>query len=48
MVFQQHYGPPGSILGPSYLKNRFRALRPSAFERELKFKKSYGIFGDLS
>ena len=48
MVLQRHYGPPGSILGPSSLKNRFRALKPSAFERELNFKKSYMIFGDLS
>ena len=47
MVLQQHYGPPGSILGPSSLKNRFRALKPSAFERELNFKKSYVNFGDL-
>ena len=39
MVLQQHYGPPGSILGPSSLNNRFRALKPSAFERELNFKK---------
>ena len=47
MVLQQHYGPPGSILGPSSLKNRFRASKPSTFERELNFKKSYMIFGDL-
>ena len=48
MVLQWHYGPPRSILGPSSLKNRFRTLKPSAFERELNFKKSYMIFGDLS
>ena len=48
MVLQGHYGPPGSILGLSSLKNRFRALRPSAFERELNFKKSYVSFGNLS
>ena len=47
MVLQWHYGPPRSILGPSSLKNRFRALKTSAFERELNFKKSYVIFGDL-
>ena len=47
MVLQWHYGPPRSILGPSSLKNRFRALKTSAFERELNFKKSYMIFGDL-
>ena len=47
MVLQRHYGPPRSILGPSSLKNRFRALEPSAFERELNLKKSYMIFGDL-
>ena len=47
MVLQRHYGPPRSILGPSSLKNRFRALKPSAFERELNFKKSYMIVGDL-
>ena len=47
MMLQQHYGLPRSILGPSSLKNRFRALKPSAFERELNFKKSYMIFGDL-
>ena len=40
--------PLGLFLGPSSLKNRFRALKPSAFERELNFKKSYAIFGDLS
>ena len=48
MVLQQHYGPPGSILGPSSLNNRFRALKSSAFERELNSKKSYVIFGDLN
>ena len=48
MVLQRHYGPPGSILGPSSLKNRFRALKLSAFERELNFKKSNVIFGNLS
>ena len=47
MVLQWHYGPPGSILGPNSLNNRFRALKPSAFERELNFKKSFVIFGDL-
>ena len=47
MVLQWHYGPPRSILGPSSLKNRFRALKPSVFERELNFKKSYMNFGDL-
>ena len=47
MVLQWHYGPPRSILGPSSLKNKFRALKTSAFERELNFKKSYMIFGDL-
>ena len=47
MVLQRHYGPPGSILDPSSLKNRFRALKLSAFERELNFKKSYIIFGNL-
>ena len=47
MVLQWHYGPPRSILGPSSLKNRFRALKTSAFERELNFKKNYVIFGDL-
>ena len=46
MVLQHHYGPPGSILGPSSPNNRFRALKPSAFERELDFKKSYVILGD--
>ena len=44
MVLQRQYGPPGSVLGPSSLKNRFRALQPGAFERELNFKKSYIIF----
>ena len=39
MVLLQHYGPPGSILAPSSLNNRFRALKSSAFERELNFKK---------
>ena len=48
MVLQQHYGPPRSILGPSFFKIRFRALKPSVFERELNFKKSYMIFGYLS
>ena len=48
MVLQRHYGPPGSILGPSSLNNRFRALKPSAFERELNFKKSFVIFGNPS
>ena len=48
MVLQQQYGSPGSILGPSYLNNRFRALKLSAFERELNFKKSYVIFSDPS
>ena len=38
----------GSILGPSSLKNRFRALKPSAFERELNFKKSSAIYGNPS
>ena len=47
MVLQQHYGPLGSILGLNSLNNRFKALKPSAFERELIFKKSYVIFGDL-
>ena len=47
MVLQRHYDPPGSILGSSSLKNRFRALKPSGFERELNFKKSYMIFGDI-
>ena len=47
MVLQWHYGAPRSIFGPSSLKNRFRALKTSAFERELNFKKSYMIFGDL-
>ena len=42
MVLQRHYGPPGSILGPSSLNNKFRALKPSAFERELNFKGSLG------
>ena len=35
---------PGSILDPSSLDNRFRALKP--FERELHFKESYVIFGN--
>ena len=48
MVLQRHYGSPGSILGPSSLNNRFRALKPSAFERELNFKKSFAIFDDPS
>ena len=47
MVLQWHYGPPRSILGPFSLKYRFRALKTSAFERELNFKKIYMIFGDL-
>ena len=46
MVLQQCYGPPGSILGPSSFNNRFRALNPSTFERELNFKKCYVIFGN--
>ena len=46
MVLQQHHGPPGSILGPSSLNNIFRALKPSAFETELNFKKCYVIFGN--
>ena len=46
MVLQRHYGPPRSILGSSSLNNRFRALKPSGFERELNFKKSHVIFGD--
>ena len=46
MVLQQHYGPPGSVLGPSSLNNKFRASKASAFERELNFKKSFVIFGD--
>ena len=46
MVLQRHNGPPGSILGPSSLKSRLRALKPGAFERELNFKKSYVIFGN--
>ena len=29
-------------------KNRFKALKPGVFERELNFKKSYMIFGNLS
>ena len=48
MVLQQHYGSPGSILGSSSLNNRFRALKPCQFERELNFKKSHVIFGDSS
>ena len=48
MVLQQHYGPPGSILGSSSLYIRFRALKPSAFEREFNFKESHVIFGDLA
>ena len=44
MVLQRHYGPFGSIFGPSSLNNRSRALKPSAFERELNFKKGYVIF----
>ena len=48
MVLQRHYGPPGSILGSSPLNNKFRALKLSAFERELNFKKSHVIFGDPS
>ena len=47
VVLQRPYGPPGSILSPSSLKNRFTALKPSAFEKELNFKKSRVIFGDL-
>ena len=46
MVLQRHFGPPGSILGSSSLNNRFRALKPSGFERKLNFKKSHMIFGD--
>ena len=46
MVLQPHYRSPGLILGSSSLNNRFRALKPSGFERELNFKKSYVIFGD--
>ena len=46
MMLQQHYGPPGSILGSSSLKNRFKALKPSGFERELNLKKSHVIFGN--
>ena len=46
MVLQQHYGPPESILGSSSLNNRFRALKPSGFERELNFKESHVIFGN--
>ena len=46
MVLQQHYGPPGSILGSSSINNRFRALEPSGLERELNFKKSHIFFGD--
>ena len=46
MVLQRHYGPSGSILGPSSLNNRFRALKPSGSERELNFKKSNVIFGE--
>ena len=48
MVLQLHCGPPGSILGPSFLNDRFRALKPSGFERELNIKKSHVIFGDPS
>ena len=39
MVLQRYYGPPGS-------NNRFRALKPSALERELNFKENHVIFGD--
>ena len=48
MVLQQCYGPPGSVLGPSSLNNRFRALNPSTFERELNFKKCYVILATLA
>ena len=44
-MLQGQYGPPGSILGSSSLNNTFRVLKPSGFERELKFKKSNVIFG---
>ena len=47
-MLQRCYGPPGSVLGLSSLNNRFRALKPSAFERELNFKKSHVNFGDSS
>ena len=40
--------PLGLFWALNPLKIEFRALKPSAFERALDFKKSYIIFGDLT